>query len=107
MGGVKILNAGQSALKLLPLLVEWVGISLSSLEFLAPSTETYVKLAGAEIKSQQTVFTTLNSNTVKALGAGVIQNALEAAAFETAVQATMFKSPILKNKISGILLRTS
>jgi hypothetical protein len=65
---------------------------------LAPSTETYVRLAGAEIKAQQTVFTTLNSNAVKALGAGVIQNTLEAAAFETAVQAAMFKSPILEEQ---------
>jgi hypothetical protein len=98
MGGVKILNAGQSALRA-GKMAGSLGANMSKFTgILAPSTETYVRLAGAEIKAQQTVFTTLNSNAVKALGAGVIQNTLEAAAFETAVQATMFKSPILEEQ---------
>lgn len=98
MGGVKILNAGQSALRA-GKFAGVLGENMSKFTgILAPSTETYVKLAASEIKAQQTVFTTLNANAVKALGAGVVQHTLEAAAFETAVQATMFKSPVLEDQ---------
>lgn len=95
MSGVKILNVGQAALKAAKFegvigrnLAQYTGI-------LAPQTENLVKLAKADIMSAQSVFNGLNVNTLKALGSGLWQNTLEAAAFETAVQTTMFKSPIL------------
>jgi hypothetical protein len=98
IGGVKILNAGQAALRAAKA-EGAIGKNMSMFtNILAPSTENYVKLASAEIKSNQAVFTTLNGNTLKALGAGIQQNVLEGAAFETFVQATMFKSPILESQ---------
>jgi len=98
IGGIKALNAGQNALRAATKAGS-IGKNLSQFTgILAPSTETYVKLAGAEIKSQQAVFSSLNKSTLQALGSGVWQNALEGAAFETFVQATMFKSPILETQ---------
>lgn len=98
VGGIKILNAGQTALRA-GKFTGMIGKNLSTYtNILAPSTEAYVKFAGQEIASAQTVFSTLNANTLKALGSGLWQNTLEAAAFETMVQATMFKSPILEEQ---------
>jgi len=98
MGGVKILNAGQAALKAAKN-AGTLGANMSRVTgILAPSTENFVKLAAADIKASQTVFSTLNGNTLKALASGVQQNVLEGAAFETFVQATMFKSPILDSQ---------
>ena len=98
LGGVKILNAGQAALKAAKG-SGMIGSNLSKYtNILAPNTENFVKLASAEIKSAQTVFSSINANTAKALGSGLWQNTLEAAAFETMVQATMFKSPILEQQ---------
>lgn len=98
LGGVKILNAGQAALKAAKF-GGTLGANMSRVTgILAPSTENFVKLAATEIKSSQAVFTTLNTNTLKALGSGVQQNILEGAAFETFVQATMFKSPVLESQ---------
>lgn len=100
LGGVKILNAGQKAL-IAAKNAGTLGSNLSKYTgILAPSTENFVKLAGREIASAQTVFSSLNANTVKALGAGLWQNTLEAAAFEGFVQATLFKSPILEQQDS-------
>lgn len=95
MGGIKILNAGQAALKA----AKFGGVlgknmSLAT-NILAPATENFVKLAAADITAAQSVHTVLGANTLKALGSGIHQNILEGAAFETFVQATMAKSPIL------------
>lgn len=97
-GGIKILNAGQSAIKAASR-AGMIGENLARYTgILAPATESYVKLAASEIASSQSVFTSLNANTLKALGGGLWQNTLEAAAFETFVQASMFKSPILEHQ---------
>lgn len=98
IGGIKILNAGQAALKSAASAGK-LGANMSRVTgIVAPNIDNYVALAGAEIKSAQAVFTTLNTSTLKALGAGVQQNILEGVAFETFVQATMFKSPILEQQ---------
>lgn len=98
IGGIKVLNAGQAALKAAKN-AGTLGANMSrATSILAPSVENYVKLAAVDIKSAQTVFTTLNANTLKALGAGVQQNVLEGVAFETFVQASMFKSPVLEEQ---------
>lgn len=95
MGGVKILNAGQSAIKG-AVASGKIGANMSrATGILAPNVQNYVSLAKAEIRASQTTFTVLNGNALKALGSGVHQNVLEGLAFETFVQATMFKSPIL------------
>lgn len=98
MGGIKILNAGQVALRAAKS-GGFVGRNIGQFtNILAPQTENFVKLARADIMSAQSVFSGLNANTLKALGSGLVQNTLEAAAFETMVQATMFKSPILEQQ---------
>lgn len=98
MGGIKILNAGQAALKAAKF-GGTMGKNMSLFtNILAPATENYVKLAAADIASAQSVHTVLGANTLKALGSGVQQNVLEGAAFETFVQATMAKSPILDSQ---------
>jgi hypothetical protein len=98
MGGIKILNAGQAALKA----AKYGGVLGKNMSLvtniLAPSTENFVKLAAADIASAQSVHTVLGANTLKALGSGIHQNILEGAAFETFVQATMAKSPILDSQ---------
>ena len=95
MGGIKFLNAGQTALKG-AMKSGMIGGNLAKATgLLVPETEMYVKLAARDIVQSSGAISSLKVNTVKALGSGVYQNILEAAAFETAVQATMSKSPIL------------
>jgi hypothetical protein len=100
LAGVKLLNAGQKALRAATSAGK-VGSNLARYTgLLAPKAESYVALASAEIKSSQAVFSTLNSNTVKAIGSGVWQNVLEGTAFEIAAQAANFKSPVLEDQDS-------
>lgn len=98
LGGVKLLNAGQTAIKTAKA-TGLVGGNMSrAMGVLVPDAQKFVTLAAADINASTTALKLLNQNTVKALGAGVWQNTLEAAAFETAVQVTMFKSPILEQQ---------
>lgn len=101
MGGIKILNAGQMALKTASK-SGFIGSNMGkALGLLTPDTQKYVALAAKEINASTSATRLLNTNTAKALGAGVWQNTLEAAAFETIVQATMFKSPVLEQQDIG------
>jgi hypothetical protein len=101
LGGVRLLNMGQKAL------TGWkgtgfIGGNLSKATgLLIPKTEMYVSAAADAITKSTGAFKVLNTNTAKAIGAGLWQNTLEAAAFETMVQATMFKSPILEKQDIG------
>jgi hypothetical protein len=98
LGGVKILNAGQRALKAASA-IGLVGSNLAKATgLLVPETQMYVKLAARDIAQSSGAVNLLNTNTIKALASGTYQNVLEAAAFETAVQATMAASPILKDQ---------
>jgi hypothetical protein len=100
MVGVKVLNAGQKALQAATQAGS-IGANFAKYTgLLAPRTDTYIKLASAEIKSAQTVFSTINSNSLLAIRNGYWQNTLEALAFEGFVQASMFKSPILDEQDS-------
>lgn len=104
LGGVKILNAGQKALQAAKS-TGFLGGNLGrATGLLAPNVEKYVAAAATEINSSLNATKLLNANTVKAVGAGFWQNTLEAAAFETMVQATMFKSPILEQQDLGDIL---
>lgn len=95
LAGIKLLNVGQKALKL-GMSTGAIGGNLArATGLLVPETSMYVNLAASEISAASGAVSTLNLNTVRALGSGVYQNVLEGAAFEIAVQATMFKSPIL------------
>lgn len=98
LGGVKILNAGQIALKAAAR-TGLIGENLSKATgLLIPQTEKFIKLAAADINQATATFSAINANGIKALASGVYQNVLEGAAFEIAVQATMFKSPILNSQ---------
>lgn len=98
LGGVKLLNAGQKALKV-GMTSGMIGGNLArATGLLVPETEMYVKLAARDVVNSQGAISAINLNAVRALGSGFYQNVLEAAAFETAVQATMAKSPILQGQ---------
>jgi hypothetical protein len=100
LGGVRILNAGQVALKTAQ--QGMVGGTLSrATGLLVPKTDEFLAAAAADINGSTTALKLLNVNTTKAIGAGLWQNTLEAAAFETAVQVTMFKSPVLEQQTVG------
>lgn len=95
MGGIKLLNAGQKALKV-GMETGAIGGNLArATGLLVPETEMYIKGAAQDIVNSQGAIGAINANSIKALSSGFYQNVLEAAAFETAVQATMAKSPIL------------
>lgn len=95
VGGIKVLNAGQTLLKAATK-TGLIGENLSRVTgLLIPQTEKYISLAAADINNATATFNAINANGIKALASGVYQNVLEGAAFETAVQATMFRSPIL------------
>lgn len=98
LAGVKFLNAGQTALKAART-SGLIGANISrATGLLVPEAETFVKLSAQQIAQSSGAVSLLNANTLKALGAGFTQNVLEAAAFETAAQATLFASPILQGQ---------
>jgi len=98
LAGTKLLNVGR---KVLQGASESgvIGTTLSKATgLLVPDAAKYVALSGSEIAQSAGTMGMINKATLQALGAGVINNTLEAAAFETMVQATMFKSPILEDQ---------
>jgi hypothetical protein len=96
LAGVKLLKAGQGALR-----AAATGEVGSNLRFatnlLAPTMETYVKREAADLAGKSASFSFANANAIKALASGTQQGVLESLAFETAVAATMFKSPVLED----------
>lgn len=93
MAGVKLYNAGSKAL--------WAAkggnFGLSTAEatgLLAPFREKYLTAAVRQLQEAPTLTKLTNANYLKAVGMGVGENALQSLAFEAAVAATMFKSPI-------------
>ena len=104
LGGVKVLNAGQKALQTAKNTGFLGGNLGKATGLLAPNVEKYVALAAGDINASLNATKLLNANTVRAIGAGFWQNTLEAAAFETVVQATMFKSPILDQQDVGDII---
>ena len=92
--GIKVLNAGQKILGA----VEDVGMGANlarATGILPDAASKFAQAAASDIASSGAQISLLNQNVLKSLAAGVGQNFLEGAAFTTAVQATMFKSPIL------------
>jgi len=98
IAGIKLFNAGQKALTVARD-TGLLGANLSKATgLLIPKTELYIANSAREITQGMNMFSTINASAAKALAAGVQQNVLEGIAFETAIQATMFKSPILDNQ---------
>jgi len=96
IGGIKILNAGQVAMQTAINNGRIGGTTAKALGLLIPKTDDFLLAAQADIRASTTSLQLINSNSTRALASGFYQNVLEAAAFETMVQATMFKSPILE-----------
>lgn len=95
LAGIKVLNAGQTALRGVSE-AGYLGSNLSrGLGLLIPETEINSVRAASEIAKGSASFNILNASVLKTLGSGVVQNVLEGAAFETAVNATMFKAPTI------------
>lgn len=104
LAGVKLFNIGLNALKGVEA-TGFVGGGIArATGLLAPKTEMYVAAAAAEINSSLAGASLMNANTLKALASGVYTNVLESAAFEVAVTATMFKSPVLEDKDIGDIM---
>ena len=98
LAGVKLLQAGQKALRSAQA-TGAIGANLSrATGLLAPQVEAYTKLAAVDIATSQAAFAGITTNTAKAIGAGYAQAALEVAAFETAATAMQFRSPTLEDK---------
>jgi hypothetical protein len=102
--GVKVLRAGQVALNTA---VETgvIGSNLSKATgLLAPSSTKHVITATEQLIKGSSPFTLQNANVLRALGSGMGQNVLEGAAFELAVAATMYNSPVLENQDLGDMM---
>src|ERR1700752_3023522 len=104
LAGVKALKAGQGALRAAAT-GELGGNFRFATNLLAPTMETYVKREAADLAGKSASFGFGNANALKALAAGTQQGILESLAFETAVAATMFKSPILEDMDVGDIIK--
>ena len=101
LGGVKLLNAGQAALKG-AVGAGKVGSNIAgAVNLLTPSQPALLKAAVEAAVSPNAATAVWNPNTLKAVAATFTQNTLEGVAFTTAVEATMFKSPVLDTQTVG------
>ncbi len=102
MTGIKILNKGQLFAReaLAGNMGSWTARTLG---LLAPDRDRYLLDAMTSIRSTGNVFSLTETNMMKSIVAGFTQNALEGAAFEIAVAATMNNSPILEAQDKGDL----
>lgn len=104
LAGIKALKAGQAALRAAA--TGEIGSNLRlATNLLAPSMETYVAREAADLAAKSATFSFGNANAIKALASGTQQGILESLAFETAVAATMFKSPILEDMDFGDIVK--
>ncbi len=95
LGGIRVFNAGQVALKTAIDTGKVGGTMGRALGLLVPKTDEFMDAAMKDITASTTTLQLVNANTTKAIASGLWQNVMEAAAFETMIQATMFRSPIL------------
>ncbi len=96
-GSVKVLNAGQRAIAAAVDSGKVGGGLGKALGLLAPRHDEFLTKAISEAVDSNSPFNYLRANTLKTLGKGFQQNFLEAAAWETAVAATMYNSPVFTN----------
>lgn len=101
LGGIKVLNAGQKSLRTAIGAGKFGENTGKALGLLVPDKAAFVQKALTEVTTNSAAASLLNRNALKAVASGFGQNALEALAFETAVAATLFKSPILENQDFG------
>jgi len=101
IAGIKVLNAGQKSLRVAIGSGKFGENTGKALGLLAPQKDVFIKRALEEVATNSSAASLLSRNSLKAVASGVGQNALEALAFEVAVTATLFKSPILENQDFG------
>lgn len=101
MAGIKVLNVGQKALTAAIETGKVGGNTAKALRLLTPMKESYMAKAVNEALNGTSVSALTNRNALKAMAAGLGQNVLEAAAFETAVATTLYNSPVLENQDLG------
>lgn len=103
LGGVKVFSAATKALTAAK--EGSVALNMSKgLGILPGSREALVKTAVSSYDKSRQAFSLANPETLKAVAAGFGEQALQAAAFETAVAVTMKKSPILAEQDVGDIL---
>lgn len=95
LGGVKAVNVGQRSLNAAIQTGKFGEGYGKALGLLAPQREKHLSAAIRELGNSGNAFKMTEANTLRALGNGFSQNAIEAFAFETAVAATMHNSPFL------------
>lgn len=101
VGGVKLFQTGQRVLSgaietggLASTLARGTGL----IPTLTAEGKTLATVAGEALAQGQQTFSLMNAGVLKAIAGGAAQATWEAAAFEMAVQATMFKSPVLEGQ---------
>ena len=104
LGGMKVLKVGQVAAREAIAAGHVGGFTASALGVFAPNRQKHLAEAISSFGQTGNVFKLTEANTVKALGAGVWQNALEGAAFTSVVNATMYNSPILDERSASDLV---
>ncbi len=101
LGGVKLLKAGQASLSATIQAGKFSPTMGKALGLLAPTKKLHLDRAMKEVLTGTASGSITQGNALRAITSGVGQNVLEAFAFETAVAATMFDSPILENQDLG------
>lgn len=102
-GGVKVFNAGAKAL--MAAKAGNMGSNMAKgFGILPGARQTLVAEASQAYATSRAAFSLGQAQTAKAIAAGFGENILQSAAFETAVAATMFKSPILEDMDIGDLM---
>jgi len=101
MAGVRILNAGQKSLQATIATGRFGEGTSRALGLLAPNKGEFLNKAIKELATNGSAPSLLKGNALKSIMSGVGQNGYEALAFETAVAATLFNSPVLENQDFG------
>lgn len=105
-GGIKLYQAGSRSL--LAAKAGKLGLGMEQATGLLPAMQKkYLAQAIEEAGSSAQVFKLANSNYWKALGAGAGEQFAQAAAFEVAVAATMFNSPVMKDLSIGEITKNA
>lgn len=94
LAGVKLLNVGGKLVRAAAESGQLGDGILGAIGALKPAA-TFADAAATEFAQSQATFSFINTNVLKSIAVGAGEQALQAAAFETMVNLTMFKSPVL------------
>lgn len=100
MGGVKVLNWGQRALKMIP--EGNFGYNIArSIGTLPDMSADFAAKAAKSMAQDSGTFNWVNSNMIKSVAAGYAQNALEFGMYEASAATLMPSSPLFDNETAG------